>query len=142
MRNNRIRRTVARRSRFCSAGSARLEYRGYDSAGVATTRWRPGWKSAARWASSRICAALLDDSPLQGHIGIGHTRWATHGRPSEDNAHPHKAGPVAVIHNGIVENYVELRAALLARGHKLSSETDTELISHLIEEKLKRRPAG
>ena len=80
---------------------------------------------------------LLADSPLQGHIGIGHTRWATHGRPSEENAHPHKAGPVAVIHNGIVENFVDLRTELLARGHKLSSETDTELISHLIEEKLK-----
>ena len=79
----------------------------------------------------------LEGSPLKGSIGIGHTRWATHGRPSEGNAHPHKAGPVAVIHNGIVENYVELRAALTGRGHKLSSETDTELISHLIEERVR-----
>jgi glutamine---fructose-6-phosphate transaminase (isomerizing) len=80
---------------------------------------------------------VLAESPLKGHIGIGHTRWATHGRPSETNAHPHKAGPVAVIHNGIIENYVELREALRKRGHKLRSETDTEMISHLVEERLK-----
>src|SRR5260370_12836871 len=79
----------------------------------------------------------LEESLLAGKIGIGHTRWATHGRPSEENAHPHKAGPVAVIHNGIVENYVELRDALVARGHRLSSQTDTEVIAHLIEEKVK-----
>ena len=97
----------------------------------------PGWKSAARSASSRISAARSTAHRLKGSIGIGHTRWATHGRPSEGNAHPHKAGPVAVIHNGIVENYVELRAALTGRGHKLSSETDTELISHLIEERVR-----
>jgi glucosamine--fructose-6-phosphate aminotransferase (isomerizing) len=80
---------------------------------------------------------LLDSEPLAGQIGIGHTRWATHGRPSDENAHPHKAGPVAVIHNGIVENYLDLRSQLVSRGHKLKSETDTELISHLVEEHLK-----
>ena len=119
-------------------GLGRLEYRGYDSAGVATiVHSRHAWKFAAPKASSETCAICWTTRRSRGHIGIGHTRWATHGRPSEDNAHPHKAGPVAVIHNGIVENFIDLRTELLARGHKLRSETDTELISHLIEEKLK-----
>jgi glucosamine--fructose-6-phosphate aminotransferase (isomerizing) len=115
---------------------ARLEYRGYDSAGVATIN---GAGMEIRRAVGKLenLRRVLDSAPLTGSIGIGHTRWATHGRPSEGNAHPHKAGPVAVIHNGIVENYVELRAQLTGRGHKLSSETDTELISHLIEERVR-----
>lgn len=116
---------------------ARLEYRGYDSAGVATIV--SNGKLEIRRAAGKLAnlRARLADAPLGGQIGIGHTRWATHGRPSEENAHPHKAGPVAVIHNGIVENYLELRTALLARGHRLRSQTDTELISHLIEERIK-----
>ncbi|MGC1679511.1 MAG: hypothetical protein WA740_18410, partial [Candidatus Binataceae bacterium] len=118
-------------------GLARLEYRGYDSAGVATIV--QNGKLEIRRAAGKLAnlRARLADAPLGGQIGIGHTRWATHGRPSEENAHPHKAGPVAVIHNGIVENYLELRTALLARGHQLRSQTDTELISHLIEERIK-----
>ncbi|HVC43858.1 MAG TPA: glutamine--fructose-6-phosphate transaminase (isomerizing) [Candidatus Binataceae bacterium] len=117
-------------------GLQRLEYRGYDSAGIATLD--AGGAMDIRRAVGKLehLRHLLGTAPLAGHIGIGHTRWATHGRPSEGNAHPHKAGPVAVIHNGIVENYVELRTSLLKRGHKLKSETDTELISHLIEERL------
>src|SRR5579863_5534038 len=118
-------------------GLKRLEYRGYDSAGIAAVG--NDGKIDLRRAVGKLAnlEKLLEARPLSGHTGIGHTRWATHGRPSEENAHPHKAGPVAVIHNGIVENFVDLRTELLARGHKLSSETDTELISHLIEEKLK-----
>jgi glutamine---fructose-6-phosphate transaminase (isomerizing) len=118
-------------------GLARLEYRGYDSAGIATLA--DGGTLGIRRAVGKLenLRGLLAESPLGGNVGIGHTRWATHGRPSEQNAHPHKAGPVAVIHNGIVENYLELRADVLERGHKLKSETDTELISHLIEERLK-----
>src|SRR5215469_4692201 len=118
-------------------GLARLEYRGYDSAGVATIK-RNGTLELRRAAGKLTnLRRMLSDAPLSGHIGIGHTRWATHGRPSAENAHPHKAGPVAVIHNGIVENYLALRSELLSRGHKLSSETDTELIAHLIEERLR-----
>jgi glucosamine--fructose-6-phosphate aminotransferase (isomerizing) len=118
-------------------GLKRLEYRGYDSAGIATLAG--GKRLEIRRAVGKLdnLRRLLDDSPLDGHIGMGHTRWATHGRPSETNAHPHKAGPVAVIHNGIIENYVELREALIKRRHKIASETDTELISHLVEEQLK-----
>ena len=118
-------------------GLRRLEYRGYDSAGVATL-YENG-KLEIRRAKGKLdnLCEMLAKVPLGGHIGIGHTRWATHGRPSDENAHPHKAGPVAVIHNGIVENYLDLRAQLLSRGHQLRSETDTELISHLVEERLK-----
>jgi glutamine---fructose-6-phosphate transaminase (isomerizing) len=117
-------------------GLSRLEYRGYDSAGIATIA--DGQQLEIRRAVGKLdnLRKLLLAAPLAGHIGMGHTRWATHGRPSETNAHPHQAGPVAVIHNGIIENYVDLRASLLKRGHQLKSETDTELISHLIEERL------
>jgi glutamine---fructose-6-phosphate transaminase (isomerizing) len=118
-------------------GLARLEYRGYDSAGVATIANGAGMGIRRAAGKLENLRRALDAAPLKGSIGIGHTRWATHGRPSEGNAHPHQAGPVAVIHNGIVENYVELRAALTARGHKLRSETDTELIAHLIEERVR-----
>ena len=119
-------------------GLQRLEYRGYDSAGIATVV--ANGKMEIRRAKGKLenLRQLIAHSPIGGHIGIGHTRWATHGKPSEENAHPHKAGPVAVIHNGIVENFLELRAELLKRGHKMKSETDTELISHLVEENLKR----
>jgi glutamine---fructose-6-phosphate transaminase (isomerizing) len=118
-------------------GLARLEYRGYDSAGIATLAASGTMEIRRAVGKLGNLRHAIEQSPLSGCIGIGHTRWATHGRPSEGNAHPHKAGPVAVIHNGIIENYVELRTALLKRNHKLRSETDTELISHLIEEQIK-----
>jgi glutamine---fructose-6-phosphate transaminase (isomerizing) len=115
-------------------GLKRLEYRGYDSAGIATVT--DGGRLEVRRCVGKLdnLERLLRESPLQGTIGIGHTRWATHGRPSEQNAHPHRAGHVVLIHNGIIENYLELRTAMIAKGRRLSSETDTEIVSHLIDE--------
>ena len=124
-------------SSILMAGLRKLEYRGYDSAGLATvTDHRVEMRRCVGKLDN--LAALLREQPLAGTPGIGHTRWATHGRPSEQNAHPHRAGKVVVIHNGIIENYLELRAALERRGRKMASETDTEVISHLIDEHVQR----
>ena len=114
-------------------GLRRLEYRGYDSAGVAILE---GDRLEVRRAKGKLInlEASLRERPLSGHLGIGHTRWATHGKPSERNAHPHRAGSVVIVHNGIIENYRELRAALEKRGAVIQSDTDTELIAHLIDE--------
>ncbi|MBC5809674.1 MAG: glutamine--fructose-6-phosphate transaminase (isomerizing) [Candidatus Eremiobacteraeota bacterium] len=114
----------------------RLEYRGYDSAGIAVIDVDGALTgSKAEGKLSRL-AERLDDKPLRGTTGLGHTRWATHGRPSDLNAHPHAdcSGKVAVVHNGIIENYASLRDRLIANGHTFASETDTEVIAHLIEE--------
>ena len=113
----------------------RLEYRGYDSAGVATL---VNGSIERRRAEGKLgnLEALLEASPVEGTVGIGHTRWATHGRPSEANAHPHANEHVAVVHNGIIENFQELRGELEAAGHRFETETDTEVIVHLISENL------
>ena len=115
------------------AGLRKLEYRGYDSAGLATISDR---HIEVRRSVGKLdnLDAMLREHPLRGTPGVGHTRWATHGRPSEQNAHPHRAGKVVVIHNGIIENFLELRRALAKRGRTMASETDTEVISHLIDE--------
>ena len=109
----------------------RLEYRGYDSAGVATLE---GEHLERRRAEGKLknLEARLKESPLKGHTGIGHTRWATHGKPTENNAHPHATDNVAVVHNGIIENFRELRQSLEKQGAKFASETDTEVVAHLV----------
>jgi glucosamine--fructose-6-phosphate aminotransferase (isomerizing) len=119
-------------------GLKRLEYRGYDSAGVAVLQVDGELlinKSAGKVSQ---LAELLARSPTPGGLGIAHTRWATHGVPNETNAHPHRSGKVAVVHNGIIENYQELRTELRAKGYEFLSETDTEVIAHLLQENLKQ----
>jgi glucosamine--fructose-6-phosphate aminotransferase (isomerizing) len=115
------------------AGLHRLEYRGYDSAGVAVI---DEGRVQVRRALGKLAnlVAILRESPLPGNVGIGHTRWATHGKPSERNAHPHRAGGVVIVHNGIIENYRELRAELETAGRQMGSDTDTELVAHLIDQ--------
>jgi glutamine---fructose-6-phosphate transaminase (isomerizing) len=117
------------------SGLRGLEYRGYDSAGIATLE---GGRIDRRRAEGKLknLEARLRESPLGGTIGIGHTRWATHGAPNEANAHPHSDGKVAVVHNGIIENFRELRSELEARGRVFSSVTDTEVVVHLISDLL------
>src|SRR2546428_5108837 len=109
----------------------RLEYRGYDSAGVATLESGQLTRRRAE-GKLRNLEARLAREPLTGTIGIGHTRWATHGRPTESNAHPHPTDRLAVVHNGIIENFRELRIELEGKGAKFGSDTDTEVIAHLV----------
>jgi glucosamine--fructose-6-phosphate aminotransferase (isomerizing) len=114
-------------------GLRRLEYRGYDSAGIAVFN-RGKVEIRRKEGKLTKLEELIGGETFDGKVGIGHTRWATHGRPSDENAHPHKAGKVAVVHNGIIENYLPLREILEGKGHVFTSETDTEIISHLIDE--------
>ena len=114
-------------------GLKRLEYRGYDSAGIAVFQ-QEKIEIRRRVGKLTRLEELIDKETFDGKVGIGHTRWATHGKPSDENAHPHKAGKVAVVHNGIIENYLPLKEFLKKKGHVFSSETDTEIIAHLIDE--------
>src|SRR5215470_3007480 len=122
-------------------GLKRLEYRGYDSAGVAVLG--PSGLEVRRAAGRiKVLEGILRDHPVRGTVGIGHTRWATHGRPTDENAHPHTdgSGTLVVVHNGIIENYLPIKERLAAEGHVFTSETDTEVIAHLIERHLGQTP--
>ena len=121
---------------FLMDGLKSLEYRGYDSSGVAVLEKREIEVKRRLGKLSKLEAALKKE-PVRGKLGLGHTRWATHGKPSERNAHPHRAGDIVVVHNGIIENYEALKARLAEKGHRFKSETDTEVIAHLIEDYIK-----
>ncbi len=118
-------------------GLRRLEYRGYDSAGVAVVR---GGEIELRRSAGKLSRleAAIGSEPLEGEYGLGHTRWATHGRPTEENAHPHRdcTGRIVVVHNGIIENYLDLKRQLQREGHAFVTETDTEIVAHLVEQEL------
>ena len=127
-------------------GLRSLEYRGYDSAGIAVCGNGNGGAVQVRRAEGKLrnLEEAIRLKPLEGSWGIGHTRWATHGRPTEENAHPHRdcTGKIVVVHNGIVENYLQLKKKLIEEGHKFSTETDTEVIAHLIEKALDHKGNG
>src|SRR5499427_3904730 len=119
-------------------GLRKLEYRGYDSAGIAVVNGKHDLEIRRAEGKLRNLEAVLNESPISGSYGVGHTRWATHGRPTEENAHPHRdcTGRVIVVHNGIIENYLQLKEELRQKDHRFVTETDTEVIAHLIEKHL------
>ncbi len=127
-------------------GLKKLEYRGYDSAGIAVAGNGNAGELQVRRAEGKLrnLEEIIRLKPLEGTYGIGHTRWATHGRPTEENAHPHRdcTGKIVVVHNGIVENYLSLKKKLIEEGHKFSTETDTEVIAHLIEKNIYHKANG
>lgn len=118
-------------------GLHRLEYRGYDSAGIAVVNDDHQMQIVRRVGKVKALDEAIENHPISGGTGIAHTRWATHGEPSETNAHPHRSGKIAVVHNGIIENYEELREVLKNRGYQFQSQTDTEVIAHLVEWELR-----
>src|SRR5262252_9943188 len=120
-------------------GLRKLEYRGYDSAGIAVVDENHDLKIQRAEGKLRNLEDVLRQKPLDGTYGVGHTRWATHGRPTEENAHPHRdcTGRVVVVHNGIIENYLDLKRQLQSEGHRFITETDTEIVAHLVEKELR-----
>lgn len=118
-------------------GLSRLEYRGYDSAGIAIISKENVLQVCRRVGKVNELREALKKEPMHGMIGVSHTRWATHGAPAERNAHPHQSDSIVVVHNGIIENYEEIKAELITKGYKFNSETDTEVIAHLIQEQRK-----
>src|SRR5271156_1642727 len=123
-------------------GLRRLEYRGYDSAGIAVLNGDNHLSVRRASGKLRNLEEAIRVNPVDGPYGLGHTRWATHGRPTEENAHPHRdcTGDIVVVHNGIIENYLELKHQLIEEGHKFLTETDTEVIAHLVEKFSKNAP--